>query len=198
MSIEAVAITSLLVQWRSGDRQAESALAKAIYPILRQVAQSQLRKHGHEVTLSATDLAQDAYIKLREQYSVDWKNREHFFAIAATVVRRVVIDYLRERYADKRGGGKIMVDVHSMAENEAASDGNQAIDWIALDAALDRLAAMDPECARVVEMKLFTPMTAEQIADVCSSSVATVGRHWRFARHWLASELDEAGIKHAE
>lgn len=198
MSIEPIAITSLLVQWRSGDRQAEAALAKAIYPILRQVALSQLRKHGQEVTLSATDLAQDAYIKLREQYSVDWKNREHFFAIAATVVRRVVIDYLRERYADKRAGGKIMVDVHSMAEHEAASDGSQAIDWIALDAALDRLAAMDAECAKVVEMKLFTPMTAEQIADVCGSSVATVGRHWRFARHWLASELDEAGIKHAE
>ena len=195
---EAASITALLVRWRDGDRQAESELARAIYPILRQAAQSHLRKHDRGLTLSATDLAQEAYIKLAEQNNVAWQNREHYFAIAATVVRRVVIDYLRERYADKRAGGKIMVEVSEAAEQEIIGSADHALDWVALDAALDRLGKIDPDCAKVVDMKLFTPMNADQIAAACGSSVATVGRHWRFARHWLARELDEAHIKHAE
>lgn len=195
---EKASITALLIRWRGGDRAAESELARAIYPILRQAAQSQLRKHDRGLTLGATDLAHEAYIKLREQHDVDWQNRDHFFAIAATIVRRVVIDYLRERYADKRAGGKIMVEVSEAAEQEIIGSGDHALDWVALDAALEKLTQLDAECARVVDMKLFTPMTADQIAAACGSSVATVGRHWRFARHWLARELDEANIKHVE
>lgn len=184
-----VSITSLLGRWRSGDRAAEEELARAIYPLLRQVAISQVRKQDQGMTLSATDLAQEAYLRLREQQKNDWQNREQFFAIAATVVRRVVIDYLRERFADKRAGGKLFVELDKAAEQELLEH-SAAVDWIAVDQALTKLNEQDPPCARVVELKLFTPMSVEEIAATCGVSVPTIIRHWRFARSWLARELD--------
>lgn len=193
-----ISITALLGRWRDGDREAEAALARAIYPVLHQAARANLRKHDRGLTLGATDLAHEAYLRLREQHDVDWQNRNHFFAIAATIVRRVVIDYLRERHAEKRGGNKILVDVAEAEQQEIIGSGDRALDWVALDAALERLAQLDPECAKVVDMKLFTPMTADEIAEACGSSVATVGRHWRFARHWLARELEDTNIQNAE
>jgi RNA polymerase sigma factor (TIGR02999 family) len=196
MTDSAKPITELLERWRGGDRAAESGLMEAVYPLLRQVAASQIRQRGTQLTLSATDLAHEAYLRLQEQQSVAWQNREHFFAIAATVVRRVVIDYLRERYADKRGGGKLFVDVDD-SNDEALRNEGAVIDWIAVDQALNKLQALDPDCARVVELKLFTPLDAEQIAASCRSSLATVGRQWRFARTWLARELDAASIQDA-
>jgi RNA polymerase sigma factor (TIGR02999 family) len=196
MTAPAKPITELLERWRLGDRSAESGLMEAVYPLLRHVAASQIRQRGTQLTLSATDLAHEAYLRLQEQQGVAWQNREHFFAIAATVVRRVVIDYLRERYADKRGGGKLFVDVDD-TDDEALRNDGAVIDWIAVDQALNKLQALDPDCARVVELKLFTPLDAEQIAASCRSSLATVGRQWRFARTWLARELDAASIQDA-
>ncbi len=189
-------ITELLERWQQGDRSVESPLIEAVYPLLRQVAASQIRSRGTSLTLSATDLAHEAYLRLQQQQGVSWQNREHFFAIAATVVRRVVIDYLRERFAEKRGGGKLFVDVDS-ADDEALRQEGAVIDWIAVDQALNKLQTLDPDCARVVELKLFTPLDAEQIASCCRSSAATVGRQWRFARTWLARELDAAQIQDA-
>jgi RNA polymerase sigma factor (TIGR02999 family) len=189
-------ITELLDRWRQGDRSAESALIEAIYPLLRKLAASQIQQRDDSLTLSATDLAHEAYLRLQEQHRVEWKNRDHFFAIAATVVRRVVIDYLRERFADKRAGGKMFVDVED-CDDEALREEGAVIDWIAVDRALNKLQTLDPDCARVVELKLFTPLDAEQIAACCRSSLATVGRHWRFGRIWLARELDVASIQDA-
>ncbi len=189
-------ITAMLVQWKTGDRSVENALISEIYPILRSVAASQIRGVGGQLTLSATELAHEAYMKLQRQQLVDWQNRDQFFAIAATVVRRVLIDYLRERYADKRAGGKVMValdDVHS-GELSQASD---IVDWIALDQALTKLQVLDSEIARVVELKLFSVLNADQIAEACHSSVATVGRQWRFAKSWLAKELNAPSIEDA-
>ncbi len=188
-----VSITTLLGQWRSGDRAAEEQLARAVYPLLRQVAISQVRRQNQNLTLSATDLAQEAYIRLREQQKVDWQNREQFFAIAATVVRRVVMDYLRERFAEKRAGGKLFVAIDSTEEHELAEHSG-TVDWIAVDQALTRLSEQDPVYARVVELKLFTPLSVEQIAKAIQVSVPTVIRHWRYARTWLARELDTTQI----
>jgi RNA polymerase sigma factor (TIGR02999 family) len=188
-------ITDLLVRWRQGDRSVEPRLIEAVYPLLRQVAAGQIRQRGSSLTLSATDLAHEAYLRLQEQHGLG-ENRNHFFAIAATVVRRVVIDYLRERFADKRGGGKLFVDFED-SEDEALRQEGGAIDWIAVDQALNKLQALDPACARVVELKLFTPLDAEQIAETCGSSPATVGRQWRFARTWLARELDAPSVQDA-
>lgn len=190
MSDQDPSITALLGRWRSGDRVAEEALARHIYPMMRQIAQSQIRNHNERLTLSATALANEAYLRLREQQGYAWENREQFFAIAATVVRRVVVDYLRERFAGKRSGGKLFVDFTDFKYESELSAAAEAIDWIAVDQALSKLSSLDAVCARVVELKLFTPLAADEIAQACQISESTVGRHWRFARNWLSKELD--------
>jgi RNA polymerase sigma factor (TIGR02999 family) len=183
------AITALLADWHLGDRAAEDALVRRIYPVLKDMAGAQVRRNSPALTLSATDLAHEAYERLAPQKGVDWKNRDHFFAIAATVIRRVVIDYLRERGAEKRGGGMPFIDFDSVPTGELPSQGD-AVDWLAVDQALTRLSDADAECARVVELRLFSGLGVEQIAKVMGSSTATVGRQWRFARSWLAEQLD--------
>lgn len=196
MSAPAPPITQLLEQWKNGDRSVENALISEVYPLLRSVAASQVRRVGGHLTLSATELAHEAYIRLQRQQLVDWQNRDQFFAIAATVVRRVLVDYLRERHADKRAGGKVMVALDDVHAGEL-SQPSDIVDWIALDQALTTLQTLDPEVAHVVELKLFSVLSAEQIAEICQSSVATVGRQWRFAKSWLARELNAPSIEHA-
>ena len=196
MSAPAPPITQLLEQWKNGDRSVENALISEVYPLLRSVAASQVRRVGGHLTLSATELAHEAYIRLQRQQLVDWQNRDQFFAIAATVVRRVLVDYLRERHADKRAGGKVMVALDDVHAGEL-SQPSDIVDWIALDQALTTLQTLDAEVAHVVELKLFSVLSAEQIAEICQSSVATVGRQWRFAKSWLARELNAPSIEHA-
>jgi RNA polymerase sigma factor (TIGR02999 family) len=196
MSVPAPPITQLLEQWKNGDRSVENALISEVYPLLRSVAASQVRRVGGQLTLSATELAHEAYIRLQRQQSVDWQNRDQFFAIAATVVRRVLVDYLRERHAHKRAGGKVMVALDDVHAGEL-SQPSDIVDWIALDQALTKLQALDAEAAHVVELKLFSVLSADQIAEICQSSVATVGRQWRFAKSWLARELNAPSIEHA-
>lgn len=189
-------ITPLLERWKQGDRSVENALIAEVYPVLRSVAASQIRCMGGHLTLGATELAHEAYIRLQRQQSVDWQNRDQFFAIAATVVRRVMIDYLRERNAQKRAGGKLMIALED-ADAEALSQASEIVDWIALDQALTKLESLDAAVARVVELKLFSILDADQIAVACASSIATVGRQWRFAKTWLAKELNAPSIENA-
>lgn len=196
MDSSASSITQLLAQWKTGDRSVEAALMARVYPVLRAVAGGQARRLGVPLTLGATDLAHEAYLRLQRQQCVDWRNREQFFAICATVVRRVVVDHLRERHADKRGGGLCVIALDEARAAELSHPAD-AVDWIALDQALARLETLDPAVARVVELKLFSTLDAEQIASACRSSVATVGRQWRFARSWLAQELDAPSVAHA-
>jgi RNA polymerase sigma factor (TIGR02999 family) len=192
--MHASSVTELLDAWKRGDRSVENALAARIYPVLRDLAGSQVRRNAGVLTLSATELAHEAYARLHDQKSVDWRNRQHFFAIAATVIRRVVIDYLRMRSADKRGGGIVFVALDESQEAESDADaGDGLVDWLALDEALNRLAEVDPECARVVELRLFSGLTVEEIAAATASSTATVGRQWRFARVWLSRRLAAGG-----
>jgi RNA polymerase sigma factor (TIGR02999 family) len=197
MNPVAAPITQLLEQWKQGDRSVENALITEIYPFLRSVAASQMRRIGGHLTLSATEMAHEAYIRLQRQQLVDWQNRDQFFAIAATVVRRVLVDYLRERHADKRAGGKVMLALDDVSAGEL-SQPSEIVDWIALDQALTRLQSLDAEVARVVELKLFSILNADQIAVACDSSVATVGRQWRFAKSWLAKELNTSSIEDAD
>jgi len=181
-------ITGLLAAWRQGDRSVEDALAAAIYPVLRELSRAQVRRHSGRLTLAATELANEAYERLHRQRAVDWQNRDHFFAIASTVIRRVIVDYLRQRGSEKRGGDAVMVELDHVEAGELTNP-DDGIDWLALDQALTELGAVDAECARVVEMRLFSGLTVEQIADVNGSSTATVGRQWRFARVWLSERL---------
>lgn len=182
-------ITVLLGRWRDGDRDAESQLIELLYPQLRRMAAAQsARQHG-VLTLAPTELANEAYLRFRDQQQVDWKNRDHLFAILATVLRRVLIDYLRERSAEKRGAGQVVVDIGGLGEHEHPSTPSH-FEWLALEQALEKLEALDPEVARVVELRLFAGLGPGEIAAVIGSSVATVGRQWRFARSWLAAQLE--------
>lgn len=189
-------ITQLLERWKQGDRSVENALIAEVYPVLRSVAAAQIRRMGGHLTIGATELAHEAYIRLQHQQRVDWRNRDQFFAIAATIVRRVLIDYLRERRAEKRGGGKLLIALEDV-DIGALAQPSEIVDWIALDQALTKLQGLDGEVARVVELKLFSVLGADQIAIACGSSVATVGRQWRFAKSWLAKELNASLIEDA-
>ena len=186
-------ITDLLSRWKTGDRTVENDLLDAVYPVLRDLARAQVRRHSGALTLQATELANEAYTRLHLQQSVDWQNREHFFAIAATVIRRVVVDYLRGRGSEKRGGGLPFVKLDEIREDQMPVI-DDSVDWIAVDQALNELAELDASCAKVVELKFFSGLSTEKIAEVQDSSVATVGRQWRFARAWLGQRL---GVEYA-
>ena len=186
--LDQASITQMLNRWKQGDRSVDNALANAIYPMLRQIARSQARRNAGVLTLAATELAHEAYERLQEQRAVDWQNREHFYAIAATAIRRVVVDYLRQRSAEKRGGDLVRVDLDDVAPQELATKTGE-VDWLALDQAMVELEKQDAVCARVAELKLFSGLSTDAIASVCETSVATVGRQWRFARTWLADQL---------
>ncbi|MBD8527703.1 ECF-type sigma factor [Pseudomarimonas arenosa] len=181
-------ITQLLESWKQGDRSCEGQLANLIYPVLLDIARAQARRHRGSLTLSATEVAHEAFERIYEQRAVDWQNRAHFYAIAATVIRRVVVDYLRQRGAEKRGGDVDLVPLDSLQESEQPSAAHR-IDWLDLDRLLIALGQEDPAAMKVVEMRVFAGLSVEEIATATQSSVATVGRQWRFARAWLGSRL---------
>lgn len=194
MNAVPIEITALLARWKTGDRSVENDLLSQVYPVLLDLARAQIRRNSGVLTLQTTELANEAYARLHAQQSVDWQNRDHFFAIAATVIRRVVVDHLRQRGAEKRGGGLPFISLDDITESQTPAI-DESVDWIAVDQALTDLAEVDAECARVVELKFFSGLTTERIAEVCGSSVATVGRQWRFSRAWLGQRLgiDSAG-----
>lgn len=184
-------ITTLLDQWKDGDRSVENALAERIYPILRAQAQAQVKRNGAALTLRATELANEAYERLVEQRSVDWRNREHFFAIAATVLRRVAVDYVRQRRAEKRGGDVVVLPFDQVDAEELAI-AVPSVDWLEMDQALTELAKVDENLVQLIELRVFAGLGIEQIAKVTGASTATVGRRWRFARAWLTERLTRA------
>lgn len=186
-------ITALLSRWRDGDRSVEQDLATQLYPVLYRMAGAQVRGSAGALTLSPTELVSEIYTRLLPQRGVDWQNRAHFLAVCATVLRRVVIDYLRERGAQKRGGGQVFIQLDDLSEQDTPRTEDE-VDWLAIDQALNRLEVLDAASARVVELRMFGGLTIEETADTCGTSVATVGRQWRFARAWLTEQLDpEAG-----
>lgn len=189
MDVEGSDFTQLLGRWRRGDSTVEGALAAQLYPLLRRLAGSHLRDVAGSPTLSATELANEAFIRLHGQRAVDWQNRDHFFAIAASMVRRVVIDYLRARSAEKRGAGQVVLALQDVQAADLPQVGDH-FHWLALDQALTRLEALDPKCARVVELRVFAGLTIEAVAELTGVSVPTVVRQWRFARSWLAEQVE--------
>lgn len=181
-------ITALLGRWRDGDQEAGNALFDAIYPLLREVARKQL--HGqHDLTLDATDLVHETYARLSRNTSIDYQDRGHFFAVAARAARHFVVDYVRGREADKRGNGLPFVDLEDVADEVSDSRIDLSVDWLAVHAALNELERKDPRSARVVELKFFSGLTTEEIAEAAGMSRASVVREWRFARAWLAGRL---------
>lgn len=188
MTSDQPGITGLLWRWRMGERDSDDALARELYPMLYDIARIQVRRHP-AVTLSTTELLHETYLRISEQRQVGWRNRGHFLSVAATVARRVVIDYLRERSAQKRGAGVHMVNLGELQESEVPLVSDQQ-DWLSLDQALTRLQDLDPDAARVVELRLFAGLEVAEIAQVCECSESTIARQWRFARAWLAEQLE--------
>ncbi|MEO6065255.1 MAG: ECF-type sigma factor [Lysobacterales bacterium] len=182
-------ITELLGRWRGGDEAAGAALVQEVYPVLQKLAAAQMNRHNSRGTLRATEVVNEAYLRLQQQDKVDWRSRGHFFALAATMMRRVLVDHLRERGRDKRGGGIRFIQPDEMLEEDHDLSGDP-IDWLAIDQALVELERSLPAVAKIVELRLFGGLDVGEIAEATGTSPATVGRHWRFAKAWLAEKLE--------
>ena len=182
-------ITGLLQAWIDGDREAENALLNAVYPVLRDIARARLRRQPGGLTLSATEIAHEAYAKLAQASDIGFKNRAHFYAVAARAVRHIVIDYARARDSDKRGGRQPVVSLDAVDQADHAASIDMEVDWLSVHDALEELTKLDESCARVVELKFFSGLSNEEIAETTHVSRATVIREWRFARAWLADRL---------
>lgn len=182
-------VTQLLKRWREGDKSAERALFDEVYPVIHALAREQMRRSFGHVTLRATELVNEAYERLERQRHVDWQNRAHFYSIAARMLRRVLIDYLRERDAQKRGAGAAHVELEDAIEI-AVEDPVDRFDWMGLDQALTEFEAEEPKHAQLVELRYFAGLNIEQAAAALDVSTATAGRMWRFARAWLKRRMD--------
>jgi RNA polymerase sigma factor (TIGR02999 family) len=177
-------VTELLVQWSEGDRAALDKLAPIIYDELLRLARLRLSRERSDLTLQPTALVHEVYLKLVNQVRFSWKNRAQFFGIAATIMRRILIDDARRRKADKRGGG-----IHVTLNEELDVGDAKSPDVLALDLALQSLARIDERKSRVVELKYFGGLTTEEITEVTGLSAATVGRELRLAHAWLHRQI---------
>jgi RNA polymerase sigma-70 factor, ECF subfamily len=181
-------ITALLLAWGAGDESAAERLLPAVYDELHRQASRAMRRENGEITLQATALVHEAYLRLVDQRRVEWRNRAHFFGIAAQAMRRVLVDAARARHAEKRGGGMqqvTLIDAQHAVPGEEAQD----VDVLALHEALERLAMLDPDQARLVELRYFGGLTIEETAEALGVSPATTKREWAVARAWLRREL---------
>ena len=183
-------VTRLLARLRGADEeeraQALQQVMELLYPELRRLASGLMRRERGGHTLQPTALVHEAFLQLADETAIDWEGRAHFMSVAARVMRHVLVDHARRRSAGKRGGGLRHVTLDEALE---AGTPRRAFEILHLDEALDRLAALDPRGARVVEMKLFGGLTTEETAAVLGVSKRTVDADWSMARMWLAREL---------
>ncbi len=178
-------VTQLLCEWRGGDPSALEKLIPLVQPELQRLAHHYMSRERPGHTLQTTSLIDDAYLQLADKTHSQWQNRAHFFAAAAQLMRRIMVDHARQRQALKRGGGAIRVSLDECA----AVTQTRADELLALDEALEKLAAFDQRKAQVVEMRYFGGLTMEEIADVLKIHVNTVTRDWTAARAWLFAAL---------
>ena len=171
------------------DRQPVEELLPIVYGELRRLAAAYLRRERPGQTLQPTALVHEAYLRLLKDRPDRWQNRAHFCAIAAHAMRQILIERARARHALKRGGAQPRVTL----DEGVIGEGGRSIDLLALDEALERLGRLDPEQARLVELRFFGGLTVEETAEAMDISPATVKRHWTVARAWLARELEGAG-----
>ncbi len=179
-------MTRLLHRWRAGDEDAFRDLMDLVYRDLRRRADAYLRRERSDHSLAPTGLVHETYLKLVGEAHLPWSDRSHFFAVAARAMRQILVDHARRRAAAKRGGAAERVTLR----DAAGPAPDEAADLVALDAALERLAALDPEQARLVELRYFAGLTIEETAEALGSSPATVKRSWASARAFLFAELN--------
>ena len=181
-------ITTLLARVRDGSESAESRLAKVVHQELHRIAARYMRRERPGHSLQPTALVNDAYMKLLAQ-DKDWQNRAHFFAVASSVMRRILIDHARGRTVAKRGGGMVKVELTDGHVEKGLFTAQRTEELLALDQALSRLKELDARQHQIVEMRFFGGMTDQEIAAVLRLSDRTIGREWTLARAWLHSEL---------
>jgi RNA polymerase sigma factor (TIGR02999 family) len=178
-------VTQLLVAWNNGDQVARDELLSVVYQELHRLAHHYMKRESPGHTLQTSALVNEAFLRLVDQRDVHWQNRAHFYAIAAQAMRRILVDYARNRRYAKRGGGK-----HQISFDEALiiSDERSA-EVVALDETLVRLAEIDPRKSRIVELRFFGGLSIEETAEALSISPGTVMRDWTLAKAWLRREM---------
>jgi len=182
-------VTQLLIEWSNGDKAALDKLMPLIYDELRRLAHHYMSREQPGHTLQTTAVVNEAYLRLVNRKHVHWQNRAHFFAIAATLMRSILVDHARSHASAKRGGG----DVRKVALDEAMIISEErAAEVVALDEALGQLAEIDPRQSRIVEMRFFAGLTIEETAEVLSLSPATIKREWSTAKAWLFHEMNNS------
>lgn len=181
-------VTHLLLAWSGGDRSALDRLTPLVHGELRRIAAAYLRRERPGHTLQPTALVHEAYLRLVDQTQIQSRNRAQFFAIAANLMRQILVNHARRRRAAKRGGGNRL----TLDENLAAA-GEAQLDILALDAALNKLAELDPRQGQIVEMRFFGGLTEDEVADLLGVAAITVKRDWRTARAMLYQELSAGG-----
>jgi len=179
-------VTQLLVDWSNGDESALDKLMPVVYDELRRLASNYLRRERAGHTLQPTALVNEAYLRLVDQRQARWQNRAQFFGVAAQLMRRILVDHARVRQAQKRGGSDQQQLSLSHADQVAQKPD---VDLLALHEALNQLAEIDEQQARIVELRFFGGLTIEETAEVIGISHATVERDWTMARAWLRREL---------
>lgn len=185
-------ITQLLLKWSAGDQTALDQLMPLVYDELRQLARSYLRRHAQQNTLQPTALVNEAYLRLVNQRNVTWENRAQFFGLAAKLMRNLLVDHVRQKRAEKRGGGGYNLSLSYVDRVGAADQGAEVesqIDIMALDEALERLAALNSQQCKVIELRFFGGLTIPETAAALGVSHATIERDWSAARAWLFREL---------
>lgn len=181
----AAQVTELLLEWSKGNPAVQERLFGAVYSELHRLASRRMLWESDGRSLQTTDLVHEAYLRLINQSRVDWESRGHFFAIAARLMRRILVDHARARKAGKRPNAGLKV---ALSDLPAGVDG-RTVEFLALDEALDRLEALDQRQARIVEMRFIAGLSEKEIADALGLSVRTVKRDWRIARAWLYGTL---------
>ena len=180
-------ITAILKKVENGDDSAVNRLMPLVYDELRALAESYLKRERPDHTLQATALVHEAYVRLINQREVDWKNRAHFFAVAAQAIRRILVDHARYHHRSKRGGNRQRVEL----DEGAVISEVEKLDFVALDEALNKLAVLHQRQAQIVELKFFGGLMLKEIAEFLGVSRRTVDGDWSMARAWLKRELQE-------
>jgi len=190
-------ITEMLHKWSLGDRSALDRVLPLVYEELRDIAERQLQRDRAADSVDPSDLVHALYLQLVAQRRASWLNRTQFFGVVAQMMRRILVDHARARMAEKRGGATITISLTSLNFDPAA-DTTPVSDVLAIDRALERLSARDPDHARIVELRFFAGLSIEETAHVMDRSPATIKRAWRFARAWLFRELRLSGQRSPE
>jgi RNA polymerase sigma factor (TIGR02999 family) len=178
-------VTAILQAWSRGEPSALERLIPLVFEDLRRMAAHLFQRESDGHTLQPTALVSEVYLRLTDQRHIQWQNREQFFAVAAMLMRRILVDHAKRRRATKRGSGVPSVPL----DETIAAPGLKDFDLVALDEALSRLAQIDPRQSQIVEMRFFMGLSHEEIAEVLGISVTTVKREWKTARLWLFREL---------